>query len=75
MMLEEYLKCLNKIVEKNPKALKYRLIYAKDDEGNEFKNVFYTPSLGFMNDENEYTPKDHEDWEELGEEPNVICIN
>ena len=51
MTLEKYLKHLNKIVEKNPEALKYELIYAKDDEGNEFKAVSYKPSLGFLDDE------------------------
>lgn len=34
------LKHLNKIVEKNPEDLKYELIYASDDEGNKFKEVF-----------------------------------
>lgn len=75
MTLKEYLKHLNKIVEKNPEALEYEVIYAKDEEGNEFKEVFYKPSLGFLDDENEYTAIDNEDWDELEEEPNVICIN
>ena len=34
------LKHLNKIVEKNPEDLKCELIYASDDEGNKFKEVF-----------------------------------
>ena len=75
MTLEKYLKHLNKIVEKNPEALKYELIYSKDDEGNDFKAVSYKPSLGFLDDDCEYTAKDSEDWDELEEEPNVICIN
>ena len=76
MTLEKYLKHLNKIVEKNPEALKYELIYAKDDEGNDFKAVSYKPSLGFLNvNDNEFTSVEDEDFKELEEEPNVICIN
>jgi len=75
MTLEKYLKHLNKIVEKNPEALKYKVIYAKDDEGNKFSKVLYKPSLGFLDDDDEYIDKNSEDWQELGEEPNVICIN
>ena len=75
MNLKEYLKHLNKIVEKNPEALEYEVIYSKDDEGNEFGEVNFKPTLGFLDDENEYTDIDSEDWIELEEQPNVICIN
>jgi hypothetical protein len=75
MTLEKYLKHLNKIVEKNPEALEYEVIYAKDDEGNGFSKVSYKPSLGFLDDDLEYTAVDNEDWDELEEEPNIICIN
>lgn len=75
MNLKEYLKHLNKIVEKNPEALEYEVIYSKDEEGNAFEEVFYKPSIGFLDDENEYTAIDSEDWIELEEQPNVICIN
>lgn len=72
MTLEKH---LNKIVEKNPEALKYEVIYAQDDEGNKFSKVLYKPSLGFLDDDEGYTDKISDDWDELEEEPNVICIN
>lgn len=75
MTLKKYLKHLNKIVEKNPEALKYELIYSSDDEGNEFKAVSYKPSLGFLDGDLEFTSVKDEDFKELEEEPNVICIN
>ena len=75
MTLEKYLKHLNKIVEKNPDVLKYNVIYSKDDEGNEFEEVSYKPTLGFLDEDNEFTSVEDEDWQELDEEPNVICIN
>jgi hypothetical protein len=76
MTLEKYLKHLNKIVEKNPEALKYEVIYAKDDEGNEFNAISYKPSLGFLDvEDNEFTSVEDEDFKQLDEEPNVICIN
>ena len=75
MTLKKYLKHLNKIVEKNPEALKYELIYSKDDEGNEFSKVLYKPSLGFLDDDDEYIDENSDDWGEIEEELNAICIN
>jgi hypothetical protein len=75
MKLKEFLENLNELVKENPQVLEYEVIYAKDDEGNGFREVVYTPSVGFLDDENKYTVEESEDWEELEEEPNVICIN
>lgn len=51
MNLREYLKELQELVNKNPQALDYKVIYAKDDEGNEYSPVSYSPTVGFYDPE------------------------
>lgn len=74
MKLKEYLQNLNKFVIKYPKALDYDVVYAKDDEGNGFREVNYGPYLGYLGAEGD-------DWvgsEECHEcevEINSVCIN
>ena len=75
MKLKEFLENLNELVKENPQVLEYEVIYAKDDEGNGFSEIVYTPSVGFLDDDSEFTDEVSEDWDELEEEPNVICIN
>ncbi len=45
MKLREYLDILNKMAKKNPKILDMEAFYSIDDEGNNYKNVFYTGSI------------------------------
>ena len=42
MVLKEYAKYINELAKKNPKA---RVIYASDEEGNSYNDVFYQPSI------------------------------
>lgn len=46
MTLFEYIYNLNTILNKNPNYANLNVIYSIDDEGNEFRQVFCTPSLG-----------------------------
>ena len=57
MKLKEYLKELNRMVEENPAILEYTVIYSSDDEGNSYAGVYYTPSTGnFEPEEQEFEP-------------------
>ena len=67
MTLKEYLKTLNTIVKENPEALGYNMVYAIDDEGNDFLFVNYPPCMGHYN-EDDGTFLDHE-------KNNAICVN
>jgi len=74
MKLKEYLEELNKIIEQNPEALEMEVIYAKDDEGNGYQKVNFSPSLGWADIRHYYIDY----FEENGrteEEPNCVCIN
>ena len=43
MTLQTYIKKLQEICDKYPKA---EVIYSSDDEGNDYQEVFYDPSIG-----------------------------
>ena len=47
MTLKQYLKKLNRIAEDHPELLSKQVIYCIDDEGNEYKPVYYSPSYGW----------------------------
>ena len=78
MLLSEYIKELQKLVEESPEALDMEVVYAKDDEGNGFQTVSCTPCVGNYDGEQwgEFQPEEYlaEDGEE-GYELNAVCIN
>jgi hypothetical protein len=63
--LKEYLKKLQKLGKENPKALELTVITSADDEGNDFNEVHYEPSLGFF-ENREFDPTGT---------PNAVCLN
>lgn len=70
MKLKEYIKVLNEIVESNPAAKEFEVVYSCDDEGNAFCPVNFAPSTGeYMADSQLFeatrTVEDH----------NAICVN
>jgi hypothetical protein len=44
MLLDEYLTALNELVKKYPNLKDAEVIYSKDDEGNSYHKVNYTPT-------------------------------
>lgn len=75
MKLKEYIKNLLAFADENPDALEMDVIYAKDDEGNGYQGIYYEPSLGYFDEDRDFTPVDSEDFEEYEEEANAVCIN
>lgn len=69
MTLKEYITHLNKIIEAWPEAENFDLIYAKDDEGNDYQGVSYTPSVVWWDSANQELSS-----EEDGDK-RVVCIN
>jgi len=72
MNLKEYLKELNKLIALHPEAMNYEVIYAHDDEGNEFQKVNCAPMLMLIDniEDDRYL-----EIQEVGEGFNAICIN
>lgn len=46
MKFGDYVKFINEMVRKNPEVMEYNVVYSIDDEGNEFKEVYFTPTIG-----------------------------
>lgn len=63
MTLKKYAEIINKLSKKHPYVT---VIYSTDNEGTDFKNVIYTPSVGFMM-ENTFCRD--------SKNPDIICIN
>ena len=66
MKLKDYMKKLEKIATENPEALEMTVITSSDDEGNCFKRVFYSPSVGNFQDGM---------FEADLKEVNAVCLN
>ena len=68
------------MVKNNPEIENYEVVYARDDEGNQYDKVIFTPTLMQMSNIN-----DSRDLEQVyiaddsvmlpGEDYNTMCIN
>lgn len=81
MTLKAYAKLINKLAEEYPEAT---VVYASDDEGNNFQLVNHAGTVGFFEgdyhgefydlscvEQNEDNAFDHY----VGKKPNAVCIN
>lgn len=77
MTLNEYISNLQQLLSDNPELGNLPVIYAADDEGNNYQKVHYTPSTAFVDDINSYYLEmlDKDECEEEGMKPNAVCIN
>jgi hypothetical protein len=67
MKLKKYVQFLDEFVKMYPEALDLEVIYCRDDEGNGFDPVKYSPTLGQFDEDGMF--KDTKD------DPNAVCIN
>lgn len=75
MTLKEYIKGLEKFAEENPDTLEMQVITSKDDEGNGFNPVYYSPGKGIFEDREFISSKQYEDMEREESETNAVCVN
>jgi hypothetical protein len=52
MKLKEFLENINEMVRKNPELLELNVAYSRDDEGNGFQEVIFSPTLGWLTEYN-----------------------
>jgi len=72
MTFKDYLEECNTLAKDRPECLDLDVAYAKDDEGNGYQLVHYTPSVGYLDDgEFETENVDEED----SPTPNVVLLN
>lgn len=68
MTLKEFFESLKELYSQHPELHDKQIVYAKDDEGNGFSKVLYTPSFGQYDGE-DFNVSDDEN------EINAVCIN
>lgn len=73
MTLKEYFELLQEFIKEHPEALEYEVISSKDDEGNGYNRIYYSPTLGSFNGDDFST--ELEDLEEGNLPINAVCIN
>lgn len=66
MTLKQYADLINQFVKQNPEALEFDVIFACDDEGNNYEKVVCAVSKGYFSG-----------WEYdmNNDNPNAVCIN
>ena len=71
MKFKDYVKNLNELLEQRPETAEFTVVTARDDEGNGYNQVYYTPSVGIHTDDDFET----EDVDEDQDAVNAICVN
>lgn len=75
MTLREFMENLNELIKENPETLDMEVVTSRDDEGNGFNRVYFTPSKGIYED-NDFIPfGSYEDYERNECDTNAVCIN
>lgn len=76
MTLKKFIENLNSFVKENPETLDMIVITSKDDEGNGFRAVYFTPSKGIFENGDEFISSDnYEDEERDASETNAVLLN
>ena len=75
MILKEFIKNLNEFVKENPETLEMQVITSKDDEGNSFDLIHYTPCKGIYENSDFISFELYDDYERDDSETNAVCVN
>lgn len=75
MTLKEYIEQLQKFAETNPETLDMDVIYSRDDEGNGFQQIHYSPSKGLYEDSEFISVEQLEDYNREENDVNAVCVN
>ena len=67
MKLKEFSENINKLLADRPETAEFEVVTSKDDEGNGFNIVHYSPSVGSYNEEE----REFKEESEL----NAVCVN
>ena len=74
MKISELVKNLEKIKKEYGDL---ELVYSSDSEGNRFEKCYYSPGVGYWNEnDGEWvSKKDADYWKEQGGKVNSVCVN
>jgi len=71
MTLKEYARKINKLLIDHPEAKDYMVVYSVDEEGNNFTQVHFDPSIGEYDNGFFATESSNQNVEDC----NAVCIN
>lgn len=67
MKLKEFVDNLTTLMSERPETAEFEVVTSRDDEGNGYDLVYYTPTVGnYCSDDKEFTPEP---------ELNAVCVN
>lgn len=78
MTLEDFTNNCIKLMKDRPETAEYKVVSSIDSEGNAYNNVYYSPSVGMMNEYDEFYNEEDEESAECRESQqydDVVCIN
>jgi hypothetical protein len=75
MKLRQYLENLNRLAKESPDILDLELVYAGDEEGNDFHSLNYLPTLGVFEHGEFYSKNNLEDTDYTEDDINALCVN
>ena len=75
MKLREYIENLREFVKENPEALDMDVITSKDDEGNGYNHIYYSPTKGHFDGDDFIPAGDLEEYGKDKNEVNSVCLN
>jgi len=71
MKFKDYLEKINAFAEDHPEAMDYDVVYASDDEGNYYNELYNSPFTGHFGDGEFFFGEDLEEVFPV----NAVCIN
>ena len=75
MKLKEFINGLILFGKENPEALEMDIVTSKDDEGNGYNPVYFTPTIGIYEDDDFISKDQFEDHGREDDEANTVCVN
>lgn len=70
MTFREYVKNLNDLLKKRPDIAAFKVVTSKDDEGNGYNLVRYTPTVGAYDMDDRYFTTETD-----SSNINAVCVN
>ena len=67
MKFKDYVKLLTNLAKEHPEIKDMKVVYSRDDEGNYYGEVYYSPSIGVFNN-GEFDSEEDAN-------ANCVCIN
>ena len=83
MKFKEFVENCNKLLEEKPEIGEFDAVYAKDDEGNGYQTIYFTPTIGIKESDDynfdfislENIREEPEEYDYTEKDVNAICIN